>query len=266
MSTTPRVISNSGGRTSGYMTLLEMERGLSSTDYVIFCNTGKEREQTLRFVYQQEKLLGVPVIWLEYCRFNKWKRVSYETASRERHDKPGGPFAALLQKRKFVPNPLTRFCTQELKIRVIRDFMISQGHRPTGWINIVGIRADEPRRHANGKESSDSLFEVEHPLYHAAITKRDVRKFWAQMPFDLQLQEHEGNCDLCYLKGKAKLLDLIHNDPEEAQWWIDAEEATGGTFSKRDSYTDLRRRAVNQTTLDFWPTEAEQTLGCFCGD
>ena len=259
--TTPRVISNSGGRTSGMMTLLEMQKGLGPEDYVIFANTGKEREETLQFLHRQQTVLGVPLIWLEYCPFNRWKQVSYETASRQ-----GEPFAALIQKRRFLPHQQARFCTQELKIRVMRDFMLKQGHGH--WTNVVGIRADEPRRHANGKQSTDSRFDVVHPLFQAGIRKADVLAYWKTQPFDLELADHAGNCDLCFLKGKAKLLDLIRQNPEEAQWWIEAEQRMGATFSRRDSYTDLRQRATTQTTLDFWPVaeEAEQTLGCFCGD
>jgi 3'-phosphoadenosine 5'-phosphosulfate sulfotransferase (PAPS reductase)/FAD synthetase len=315
------------------MTLREMAKGLGPEDYVIFTNTGKEREQTLEFLHQQETVLGVPLIWLEYCRFNRWKQVSFETASRK-----GEPFEALLFDRRrwkwkpflytdvlladgiavypgslewllyytpeklyatvedeygqihpdsrwkgpvpaftirtdksdnpnpfglYLPNQQTRFCTQELKIRVMRDFMRSQGHGH--WVNVVGIRADEPRRHANGKQSTDSRFDVVHPLYHAGIRKPDVLAFWRTQPFDLQLEDHEGNCDDCFLKGKGKLLKSIKKNPAEAQWWIDCEQAAGVTFSKRDSYADLRERATTQTALDFWPEE-EESLTCACTD
>lgn len=260
--TTPRVISNSGGRTSGLMTLREMERGLGPNDYVIFTNTGKEREETLLFLHRQETVLGVPLIWLEYCRFNRWKRVSYETASRR-----GEPFEALLTNRRngklYLPNIMTRYCTQELKIRVMRDFMRSQGHRH--YVSCVGIRYDEPRRHANGR--NDKAHDVAHPLFHARITKADVLAFWRGQPFDLELQDHAGNCDLCFMKGARKLADLIKQNPASAQWWIDAERAAGrGFHAGRHTYADLRTKATTQTALDFWPEEAEQTLGCFCGD
>lgn len=324
----PRVISNSGGRTSAWMTLLEMEHGLGPEEYVIFCNTGKEREETLQFLHRQQTILGVPIIWLEYCRWNRWKQVSYETASRK-----GEPFEAIIADHRhwkwrpeitrtqlladgkpvergstlwqhyyegaeltinteffggiyqaatptfkelhttsanpnpfglYLPNVVTRFCTQELKIRVMRDYMRSQGHGH--WTNVVGIRADEPSRHANGRASTDSRFDVEHPLFKAGITKPDVLAFWKTQPFDLELLDHEGNCDLCFMKGKGKRLDLIRRNPEEAQWWIDAEAAAGVTFSKRESYTQLVQQVQRQPSLDFLTTYDEPTIGCFCGD
>lgn len=256
---TPRVISNSGGRTSGLMTLREMERGLGPEDYVLFCNTGKEDEKTLEFLHRQETELGVPLIWLELCRWNRWKQVSYETASRK-----GEPFELLIQKRQYLPNGFARFCTQVLKIGVTRDFMRSMGH--AYYVDVLGIRADEPARHFKGVGHEDPTHDVAHPLYHAGIRKADVLDFWRAQPFDLQLLGHEGNCDLCFQKGLAKKLDIIRRNPERAQWWIAAEQAVGNQFDKRHSMTDLRQRATSQTTLDFWPAEEEQSLGCFCGD
>ncbi|TVT43101.1 Nin-like protein [Hymenobacter setariae] len=261
---TARVIANSGGRTSGVMALREMAKGLGPADYIVFCNTGKEREETLRFLHLQETVLGVPIIWLEYCRFNKWKRVSYETASRK-----GEPFEALLTNRRngkvYLPNFMTRYCTQELKIRVMRDFMRSQGHRH--YVSLVGIRYDEPRRHANGK--NDRSHDVEHPLYHARITKPDVLAIWKAQPFDLELKDHEGNCDLCFMKGEAKLLDIIRSDPNAAQWWIDGDAAGNGRGFRptgRASYADLLERTQVQPMLDFWPEAQEESLTCFCTD
>ncbi len=53
--TGPALISFSGGRTSGYMLwrILQAHGGTLPDDvYVTFANTGKEREETLRFVYE----------------------------------------------------------------------------------------------------------------------------------------------------------------------------------------------------------------------
>ena len=39
------------------------------------------------------------------------------------------------------------------------------------------------------------------------------------MPIDT----YAGNCNLCYLKGRAKLIRLIREDPTLADWWIEQE-------------------------------------------
>ena len=64
----PTCISFSGGRTSAYMLwrVLQSNGGLPDEAKVIFCNTGKEEEATLRFVQDCSEHWGVPINWLEY--------------------------------------------------------------------------------------------------------------------------------------------------------------------------------------------------------
>jgi hypothetical protein len=52
-----------------------------------------------------------------------------------------------------------------------------------------------------------------------------VTEFWRASPFDLGLTQDEGNCDLCFLKGNAKRLNLIKARMESADWWARMESA-----------------------------------------
>lgn len=254
----PRLISNSGGRTSGYMTWLELQRGLGPDDHVVFCNTGKERPETLDFLHEQEKRWGYRLVWLQYDACTKWRQVTYETASRD-----GRPFEQLILKRQFLPNPVTRFCTQELKIRVIKAYMRSQGY--TYWQNLVGIRADEPRRVRNNDGSDNrERWDNMYPLYRAGITKADVHSFWSSQPFDLRLKPHEGNCDLCFLKGQHKLLAILRERPELAAWWDTMERGTGATFRSGVRVLDLLQKASTEHML--FDLDTEPSIACFCGD
>lgn len=73
----PALISFSGGRTSGYMLwhILDAHGGALPADvHVCFANTGKEREETLRFVHDCETHWGVRIHWLEWRRPNVPKR------------------------------------------------------------------------------------------------------------------------------------------------------------------------------------------------
>ncbi|MFH7468008.1 Nin-like protein, partial [Pseudomonas syringae pv. tagetis] len=69
--------------------------------------------------------------------------VTYETASLV-----GEQFEALIRNRSYVPNPLTRFCTIDLKIRVIHKYlgMVGCSTEETPVEMITGNRADDPRR------------------------------------------------------------------------------------------------------------------------
>ena len=118
----PALISFPGGRTSGYMLyhiLNAFDGKLPEGVYVTFANTGKERTETLDFVNDCSGHWGVPIHWLEFrdsqekAKFDRYIEVDYESASRD-----GTPFDALINRKGYLPNPMTRFCTVELKIRV----------------------------------------------------------------------------------------------------------------------------------------------------
>jgi 3'-phosphoadenosine 5'-phosphosulfate sulfotransferase (PAPS reductase)/FAD synthetase len=163
---------------------------------------------------------------LEYDALQRFREVTYETASRK-----GEPYAAIIEKREYLPNVVWRFCTQDLKIRVIKRFMMTLGYKH--WTNAVGIRYDEPARWAKVRGISEKeRWETWLPMVDWKTTRPKVLEYWKAMPFDLGLDHYKGNCDLCFLKGRNKIRRLLTEDPGKAQWWIEQEEKTGGTFRK----------------------------------
>lgn len=243
------VISFSGGRTSGYMLwrLLQEHNGKLPDDWiVIFTNTGKERNETLDFVQQCSEQWNVPVTWLEYTNDtetgNKYKVVDYTSASRN-----GEPYKLLISQRNYLPNPVTRFCTADLKIKPTKRFCKNVLGWNT-WYNILGLRADEPRRVQRASVKTD-IYQNITPLADWGITENDVLNFWIEQPFDLQLKHSEGNCDLCFLKGTTKLIGLIRRNPEAAEWWIEQEKNVCGTFLKNISYEGMKLIAESQIEI-----------------
>ena len=256
----PTCISFSGGRTSAYMLYRVLEAhqmSLPNDTFVIFCNTGKEHESTLKFVNECQKRWNIPIYWIEFTRnTDKFVEVTYETASRD-----GEPFAELIKQKSFLPNSVMRFCTTELKINPINRFMKSKGHEE--FQTLAGIRADEPRRVGKLRET------VHAPLALAGITQTDVQQFWKSNDFDLELKFVDkitplGNCDLCFMKGAHQLISIIQQEPKRAIWWAEQEKKIGGRFSKdRPDYTQMMNFGINQTDM-FDPNE--ETIACFCGD
>lgn len=248
------VISFSGGRTSAFMTLELLKDAKYQDAQIIFSNTGKENEQTLQFVHEVDKLIGGRIVWLEFDAVNSYKVVTFETASRN-----GEPFEALILKRKFCPNRVMRFCTVELKIKVMKKYCQKQLDWKH-WTNLVGIRYDEPRRWSKSKSvERKEVFDVEHPLVKWKTKKQDVLNYWRQMPFDLNLKEYEGNCDLCFLKGKKKKQMIAREHPEKFDWWIQMEQKINGRFVSEYSYQDLRKWVLNAPQFDF-----DDSIECFC--
>ena len=275
--TEPTCISFSGGRTSAYMLKKVLDAGggqLPGQAIVCFANTGKEEEATLKFVNDCSVNWGVKINWIEYQDHeepeHRYKVVSYETASRN-----GEPFEAIIRKRQYLPNPVTRFCTSELKIRTMACFLKHSGLfddytkselENASWI---GLRFDEGRRAAKIADKRRI------PLFTAKVSVQDIGKFWENQPFNLELPTYKGrtlagNCDLCFLKPANQVATLIAEKPERAIWWANMEalalasKPSGATFRKdRPNYESMVKFAAEQLTVF---DDTEEGIACFCGD
>jgi 3'-phosphoadenosine 5'-phosphosulfate sulfotransferase (PAPS reductase)/FAD synthetase len=273
----PAVVSFSGGRTSGYMLwhILDAFGGVLPDDVeVIFNNTGKERSETLDFVERVSQQWNVPITWLEYdheLREGERKKsrngrlespykayakvVDYATASRN-----GEPFMKVIRARNMLPNVMARFCTVELKILTSQRYLKSLGWER--WENAIGLRGDEPHRVAKVRTTNrHSNEEPLVPLFEANVSLTDVMKFWEEHPFDLALNQHEGNCDLCFLKGMNKVKQIMKDRPDLAGWWIEAEAEAERIGVRNPSVAFFRKDRPRYAKL----LELSQLPGLFDG-
>lgn len=256
----PALVSFSGGRTSAFMLheILKEHDGQLPADVVVaFANTGKEREETLRFVHECGSRWGVRIIWLEwrdlgrqYARKDSGREESYEVVGFNSASRNGEPFAALVKGKSYLPNWQARFCTQHLKIQVLNEYAQDIGFSAGHYSEVIGLRYDEGLRILKGLANAEKYGRrCVYPLSKAKVVKRDVMAFWAEQPFDLGLQPWEGNCDLCFLKGRAIRKRIIRDDPSRADWWAGLEDQTGGFFDKRDRYAALKEEVRRSPTL-----------------
>jgi 3'-phosphoadenosine 5'-phosphosulfate sulfotransferase (PAPS reductase)/FAD synthetase len=241
---------------------------------VCFANTGKEEEATLKFVNDCSVNWGVKIHWIEYQEHEKpeyrYKEVTYETAARN-----GEPFEAIIRKRQYLPNPVTRFCTSELKIRTMACFLKHSGLfddctkselENASWI---GLRYDEARRATKVADKRRI------PLFTAKVSVQDIGNFWAKQSFNLELPTYNGrtlagNCDLCFLKPANQIATLIAERPERAIWWANMEamvlasKPSGATFRKdRAGYASMMQFTKDQISLI---DPDEEGIACFCGE
>lgn len=259
----PARISFSGGRTSAYMLwrILQAHGGTLPDDvHVCFANTGKEREETLRFVHECATRWNVRVRWLEWRKGKPgFEEVGYNSAARQ-----GEPFSALIAGKSALPNWQARWCTQYLKVRPMLAFMKSLGHE--FHLEIIGLRYDEGHRCLRARERAiQDGQQVRLPLENAEITQPMVRAFWRDQPFDLGLEPGEGNCDLCFMKGAKLRAALIRQRPELARWWIDAEAATGGFFDRRTRYATLAHDVARSPDLFMGDSDPDDEHDAECG-
>jgi 3'-phosphoadenosine 5'-phosphosulfate sulfotransferase (PAPS reductase)/FAD synthetase len=275
------VVSFSGGRTSAYMLRQVLDSNDDLADLIVtFANTGKEHPTTLDFVQECSERWGVPIVWLEFRDDEAgFAVVDFASASRA-----GEPFEALIRKRSYLPNPVTRFCTIDLKIRIIHKYLrglgLSTEDDPVDMM--TGIRADEPRRVAkirHRKTTSESKHAtMVMPLADAGVGVQDVTKFWKAQPFDLTLptingRTLEGNCDLCFLKGAKQVYSIIASDRSKGEWWARMERtAVSSTSVTGDGALFRFDRPSYQQMLDYSDTQFDmfadhgEAIECFCGD
>jgi 3'-phosphoadenosine 5'-phosphosulfate sulfotransferase (PAPS reductase)/FAD synthetase len=244
-----KILSFSGGRTSAYM--------LANYDFdlAIFCNTGKEAEGTLDFVRKCGEYFEKDIIWLEYTTDtkDKFKIVNFNTASRN-----GEPFEQLIKKSKFIPNEFTRTCTLELKIKTIHRYLKNLKIDLESVDMMLGIRKDEPKRYFKLKDSNRNKWENIMPLYKDNISEKDIKEFWKNQPFDLNINTHLGNCDLCFHKKISKKTKILKENPNIAEWWIEMENLIGATFNQNYSIKDLLNMSQSQLSL------FDNDIECFC--
>lgn len=204
-------VSFSGGKSSGTMRR-RLEAYKDEFDIMtVFCNTGQESEETLRFVNRCDVEFGFNTVWLEAAidpeagAGTRHKIVTFETASRQ-----GEPYEAMTAKYG-VSNRTFQPCNRELKLAPMKSYMDSIGWEPGSYYTAIGIRPDEDRR-VNEKAAQEKIL---YPLIDMfPMDKQDINDWWEEQPFTLNLLEHQGNCKWCWKKSDAKLLRLIAETPE----------------------------------------------------
>jgi hypothetical protein len=191
------------------MTRLLLQRYSDRYDFVVvFANTGEENEQTLEFVAECDARWGWNVVWLEADvhlgekKGSTHRIVSFATAARE-----GEPFERVIQKYG-IPNKAYPHCTRELKENPIRSYLRSIGWEAGDHHIAIGIRSDEPDRRVRKPERVYPL------LDWFPTTKIEINDWWEDQPFNLNLQEHQGNCKTCWKKSLNKLVRIATETPE----------------------------------------------------
>ena len=215
----PLVVSVSGGKDSTAMALWLIEQGLQDRCHWVFADTKWEHPSLYKYIEYLEKIIG-PIDRAESSKF------------------PGG-IPDLARKKGFFPGRMLRFCTTELKVKPITEYL-QQFDNP---INCVGIRAQESRSRAaldmwdNG---GPMQIDTWRPIIEWGVedviaihNKHGVR------PSELYLREQypatRVGCYPCIYSRKNEIAAVAKNDP----WRIDEirqlEKEIGSTFFHREA-------------------------------
>jgi len=202
------VVAFSGGRTSAYMSQL-LKSKYDNVEF-FFIDTGAEHPKTYEFIRKCDKAFNLNLTVLRPV-INQTKGVgtSYDIVST---DDIGWDLSIMkdLTKKYGTFTAVTPLCTSTLKRDVADKYIKTKGD-VTRWI---GIRCDEKRR-LKDKTGFKYLADI------SDMEKSDILEWWSNMPFDLNIEEHLGNCIFCVKKGNNRIALAQRDEPELFEEWVD---------------------------------------------
>jgi hypothetical protein len=221
------VVNFSGGRTSAYLVWLFEQRKKHEDINVeyIYCDTGAEHPNTYKFIRDVVEHFGIELTCLRnIISAEQGVGVKYRVVSLSECKQDLVPFNDYI-KVYGTPTVVTAKCTELMKSRPC-DKYCNEKYGRGNYVKWLGIRADEPNRirivdnqidlFGGGKKVYSEHLPLRYLGQISEYTKQDVLTFWKEMPFDLDLPEHLGNCVFCVKKGAIKIGLAAKQEPEMA--------------------------------------------------
>lgn len=210
------ILSLSGGKDSTALALYMRDR-VPNMEYV-FCDTGKELEETYLYLQRVEAYLGKRIVYLNpRAGFDHWLEVF------------GG----------YLPSPQMRWCTKMLKLRPFEEYV---GDDPI--ISYVGIRADEDRI---GYISTKPNITAIYPLKEAGIDYAGVLKILDDsgigLPPYLKWGRTHSGCFFCFFQRPIEWVRLLEAHPEQFKEAMKYEKVSNGAIR---SYTWIERMPLSE--------------------
>ena len=177
----------SGGKDSSALAVF-LKNDIPDMEY-FFCDTGAELPETYEYLTRLEVILGKPIARLNSDRgFDHWFEIF----------------------RGTLPSPQMRWCTTNMKIKPIEDWI---GDKPA--ISYVAIRSDESNR--KGYISTKSNIRTKFPFIEAGIDRNGVLKILEDagigLPNYYEWRTRSG-CYFCFYQRKAEWVGLAERHPD----------------------------------------------------
>ena len=187
MTETRHVCGISGGKDSSALAIHMRDR-VPEMEY-FFCDTGAELPETYDYLDKLEVILGKPIARLNSDRgFDHYFEVF----------------------RGMLPSPQMRWCTREMKIKPLEDWL---GDDPA--VSYVAIRADEKNRkgYVSTKPNISAIFPfIEDDIDHAGVL-RILDEAGVGLPEYYEWRTRSG-CYFCFFQRKAEWVGLAERHPE----------------------------------------------------
>lgn len=206
----------SGGKDSTALLLWLREQGIQYT--AVFCDTGWEHPMTYAYIEEiNQRVLGGALVCVANGRWNDGMK-------------------SLVAARGRIPSARARFCTEELKVFPMRDYLRSLDDEATVY---QGIRADESPNRARMKQREWSeVYDayVERPLllWSADDVFALIRRHGLSANPLYRLGSKRVGCFPCVMTRHAELRRLSTMMPEVWDRIGELEAVTGTTFFPPD--------------------------------
>lgn len=231
------ILGISGGRDSAALAVyMRQTRPELELEY-FFTDTGKELAEVYAFLDRLEGFLGRPITRLNPDRdFDFW----------------------LKEYKHFLPSPRTRWCTRQLKLRPLEQWLKDDLEAGVVVHSYVAIRADEPSR--EGYQATNGNMVVHFPLREVGIDRAGVIDMLESAgvgePEYYQWRTRSG-CTFCFFQQKIEWVRLKREHPdsyEEAKGYEKTalEHGSPFTWSQGESLVDLEQpERVEAVELEF---------------
>ncbi|MDR7694129.1 phosphoadenosine phosphosulfate reductase family protein [Riemerella anatipestifer] len=243
------LITVSGGRSSAMMArhVQTSEKYKNYEKLFLFCNTGMEHPKTIEFLKKIEKYWDIPLVKIEgVYSLEMGVGVGYKAVDWEELNMMAKPFAeAIAHKNKGIfngmPSKDAPFCSEMLKTLPAKKFA-DDIFGTNNYIKAIGFRKEDMPKRISWAEIKTDRTRI-FPLltdFQFPIGQMELNEYWDEQPFKLEIHNKFGNCELCWKKSDANLIDVIRNGTRFIDWYRKMEGKYGNTsFRGHKSIDDL---------------------------
>ncbi len=203
----------------------------------VMANTSKEREESLSFMDECDKYFKLNLVWLEAEFHEKGKGATYNIVNYKNLKRSGEIFENGI-KKFGIPNKENKWCNRDMKLEILKKYSDSIFGR-NNYSVAVGLRADEIDRVRKDYKTNNVFY----PLMDRKISSKDRNRFWKDQPIQITTPAYKGNCDMCFAKSNRKLITILKEEPNKADWWDKMIKTYGSIpIDGKPSYNELMEK------------------------
>lgn len=267
------MVTVSGGRSSARMArhIQTSEKFKAHNKIYVFANTGKERPETIEFLKNIERVWKMPLVKIEgvYSEI-MGVGVKYKIVDWEDLDMSGRVYKEAVKHKnkgefRGLPHKDAPYCSEMLKTLPCKK-LCDEIFGVNNYKKAIGFRKEDiPKRitFSTLKLDDRRIF----PLltdFKKPVSQIDLNKWWDKQPFKLELHGKYGNCEDCWKKSDAGLVDNIRYGTRFIDWNRRMEKEYENTsFRGNKSIDDLVKMAQMPYTHEF-DFDEKQEDNCVC--